>query len=463
MFSLPKEASELPSFALIRRSRSDILLAVILVLLLITVGAALRFTPWLQSVTAQGKVTYYNPMDRPQEVDAQIAGRVVKWYINEGESVRKGQKLALLQDIDPKYLAPNQVLRMRQMVSAYDRKVDAARLRLGTIQDQLAALGQVRVAALPAANQRLRQSQQRRLQAQQLITQYRQNLDTDHKQFDRMKYLTQEGLRSQRDHELAEQSLVRSRTELERGQQSLEVAARDIDIARLEANRLAASLDSDQAKLQESYLKAQETLAEAEAERTKLQLELGHVEQRRAQQVVQAPCDGQLVRVVKLGGGETVKSGDTLCRIVPRATLQAVELYVSGFDAPLVRRGLKVRLMFDGFPAVPFTAWPWAAVGTFGGTVQTVDAADDGKSRYRVLVVPDLQPGDSVWPQPEEDKAHQGFALRPGTQAQGWIMMGAPVPLYREVWRRLNAFPPVPSETKEESLKDYQAKPVLKR
>ena len=136
-----------------------------------------------------------------------------------------------------------------------------------------------------------------------------------------------------------------------------------------------------------------------------------------------------------------------------------MELIITDFDAPLVHPGLKVRLMFDGFPAIPFTAFPWSAVGTYGGKVSVVDAHDDGKGRYRVLIQPDGQ--GLSWPSAGEDRAR--YPLRPGTQVQAWIMMDRPVPLYWEVWRRLNAFPPVPLDDSDKKEKDFLSKPVFKR
>jgi len=286
-----------------------------------------------------------------------------------------------------------------------------------------------------------------------------QNLDTDRLQMDRMRRLEQSGLRSRRDLELTQQALVRSLTELERTRLSLGVAERDVEVSRLERDRLAFSLENDLAKVAENSVKTRENLAEVEAEILKLQIDRSNLSQRREQQIVIAPRSGRVVRLLKLGEGKTVKAGDPLCSILPGTDDPAVEVTVSDFDAPLVRPGQRVRVMFDGFPAIPFTAFPWSAVGTFGGVVSVVDAHDDGKGRYRVLIQPDKS--GPAWPAAGEEKAR--FPLRPGTQVQAWIMMDRPVPLYWEVWRRLNAFPPVPMDDSDKKEKDFVSKPVFKR
>jgi len=471
MFVVPRE----PGLISLHRVRSGgfaALLALLVVLSLIGGVAALVLVPWYQSVMGKGKVTIFSPMQRAQQVDAMIPGRIERWEVMEGDKVRKGQRLGLLRDLDSKFLDPLQVQRTQQILESYLRKRRYNEMRLATLEQQRLAILGGRQAALPAAQQRLQQSRQRQMQNQQSLKLAEQNLETDRLQFQRLKALEQQGLRSRRDYELAEQALVRSQTDLERTRLTLEVARRDIDIASLDYNRLSAGFENDLAKVQESLLKTQEGLAEIDAILAKTQSELSSLQQRRQQQVIEAPCDGRVVRLLRLGAGETVKAGDSLCSLMPSLNDPAVELMITGFDAPLVRPDQRVRLMFDGFPAIPFTAFPWAAVGTFGGRVAVVDAADDGSGRYRVLIVPSKDPHDIPWPPLQESLAGK-YPLRPGTQAQGWIMMEKPVPLYWELWRRLNAFPPVPmaeskgdskGETKSESKeKTFVPKPVLKR
>lgn len=463
MFSAP-EMNGLTSLSRLKTSRYAWILAFLVLGLLLLFGLGLVGIPWYQSVSGVGRVIVYNPMDRAQEVDALIPGRVVNWYVREGQQVKKGQRLALLQDIDSKFLDPQQLLRTDQMVLAYRQKRELVSRRLQALEAQKQAIVQARSAALPAARQRVDQNRQRLEQNKQSLLLSKQNLHTDQLQLNRMRLMESQGLRSRRDLELTEQAIVRAQTDLERSRQSLAVSQRDIEISQLEVERLSFSLDNDLAKVAESTIKAQENLAEVEAEILKLEIERSSLSQRRQQQLVLAPRSGQVVRLLKLGEGKSVKAGDPLCTLMPIQSDPAVELVISDFDAPLVRPGQKVRLMFDGFPAIPFTAFPWSAVGTYGGMVTVVDAHDDGSGRYRVFVKPDQTSGNLPWPKSQENEAN--YPLRPGTQVQGWIMMDRPVPLYWEVWRRLNAFPPVPFDSKtgaSKGEKEHTPKPVLKR
>jgi hypothetical protein len=83
---------------------------------------------------------------------------------------------------------------------------------------------------------------------------------------------------------------------------------------------------------------------------------------------------------------------------------------------------------------VQFSGWPSVAVGTFGGRVALVDATDDGKGKFRVLILPDE---GEAWP--------SGVYLRQGVRANGWVLMET-VPLGWELWRQFNGFPPTLSE-----------------
>ena len=109
----------------------------------------------------------------------------------------------------------------------------------------------------------------------------------------------------------------------------------------------------------------------------------------------------------------------------------------------------KVRLQFEGWPAVQFVGWPSVAVGTFGGTVAFVDQTDNGKGKFRIVVVPDED--DDPWPE------HR--YLRQGVRANGWVLLNE-VSLGFELWRQFNGFPPVVPVDESSEAKTHYAKKV---
>jgi hypothetical protein len=109
----------------------------------------------------------------------------------------------------------------------------------------------------------------------------------------------------------------------------------------------------------------------------------------------------------------------------------------------LIRVGQKTRFIFDGWPSFVFSGWPGASFGTFGGEVVAIDNLISENGKYRVLVKPDHS--DVPWP----------TALRVGAGAKGMMML-QDVPLWYEMWRKLNGFPPQfyePAETKKDESK----------
>jgi hypothetical protein len=118
-----------------------------------------------------------------------------------------------------------------------------------------------------------------------------------------------------------------------------------------------------------------------------------------------------------------------LVHIVPDQVDYAVEMYVRPVDLPLVATGQKVRFLFDGFPAIVFSGWPDASYGTYQGIVSAVEGDVSGNGKFKLLVKEDRS--YRVWPK----------ELRMGTGANG-IALLKNVPLWYELWRNINSFPP---------------------
>jgi hypothetical protein len=106
-----------------------------------------------------------------------------------------------------------------------------------------------------------------------------------------------------------------------------------------------------------------------------------------------------------------------------------VEIYIEPIDLPLVKIGEKVRLQFDGWPAIVFSGWPNASHGTYGGEIYAIDQHISANGKYRILVQQD--PNDHQWPD----------ALRYGSGTSSMILL-TDVPIWYELWRKINGFPP---------------------
>jgi len=346
--------------------------------------------------------------------------------------------------------------------------------------------------ARASASERAGQTRDRVRAAEQALEAARQNLETSRLQRERIADLYAKTLRSKRDDELAQNDLVkmetdvaraglalevarkdeavggldvnradletdRVRTEVERALAARDIAARDITTAALDRARLDADTTAAMSSVGASLESARETVAKIEGDLSKLDVDQQNLARRTGQQDVRAPRSGRIVRLLRVGAGETVKAGDVLAVIAPDTADQAVELYLTDNDIPLVAEGRKVRLQFAGWPALQFSGFPSVSVGTFAGVVSVIDAVDDGTARYRVIVKPDHNAirakREQAWP--------KLAVLRPGAEATGWVMLDT-VPVGFELWRQFNAFPAtvkqVPVGAKEGKESDKEKK-----
>jgi multidrug efflux pump subunit AcrA (membrane-fusion protein) len=188
---------------------------------------------------------------------------------------------------------------------------------------------------------------------------------------------------------------------------------------------LSAQREYEQAKITASLKRAALSRAQNELQKAEVRLSRQEV------QTVLAPRDGTIVEIMAGDQATTIQAGDMVARFVPSNVAPAVELFVDGFDAPLVTTGRKVRLQFEGWPVVQFSGWPATAIGTFGGTVVRVDPSVSPNGRFRVIIVPDDD--DVAWP--------DARFLRMGAQVKGWVLLET-VSIGFELWRNLNNFPP---------------------
>lgn len=183
------------------------------------------------------------------------------------------------------------------------------------------------------------------------------------------------------------------------------------------------------AKVQGDQFQSLTQIAGGQAEIAKLENQYASYSIRNGMYYVFAPQDGQVIKAQKAGIGEFVKDGDMIAEIVPDKIQYAVEMFVKPLDLPLLAKGQKVRLFFDGFPAIVFSGWPAASSGTFGGEIAVLENNVSVNGKFRILVKED--PADKPWPE----------QLKIGTGAQGIALLND-VPVWYEFWRNINGFPP---------------------
>lgn len=166
-------------------------------------------------------------------------------------------------------------------------------------------------------------------------------------------------------------------------------------------------------------------LSKAEAILAKAETQLS----RQKTQNVVAPRDGTILRILPGEGNHLVKSGEPLLVFAPKLNQTAVELWISGQDISFVEKGQPVRVEFEGWPSVQVPGWPSIAIGTFKAQVHLVDYASSQNGKFRVLVTP----ADEPWP--------SSNFLKLNASAKATVFL-APTRVGKEIWRKLNNYPP---------------------
>ncbi|WP_426165899.1 efflux RND transporter periplasmic adaptor subunit [Sandarakinorhabdus sp. DWP1-3-1] len=215
------------------------------------------------------------------------------------------------------------------------------------------------------------------------------------------------------------------RAEIDAAREAMAVAARDVDrTGTLFREGLASRRDWELAQIK---------VADYRAKIAKSQADINTIEvsrNRQSVQLISAPRAGRIMRVTAYDTATMVKQGDVLATFVPEDSKRVVELYVDGRDVPLIRVGRRVRLEFEGWPAIQFSGWPSVARGLFDGRVVALDVAASQNGLFRILVEP--SPDRPPWPGEP--------AVRLGAKVRGWVLMDT-VKVWFELWRVLNDFP----------------------
>ncbi len=387
------------------------------------------FLPWQQNISGAGTTTALRPQDRPQTIQTVIAGRIERWAHQEGDRVRRGDTILVLSEVKDEYFDPQLIARLQEQVTAKDDAIGAYQTKVGALDQQLAALATGRQLSVEKARNKLQQARLKvRADSADVLAASLEQRVAIH-QLARLEGLYAKGLFPLTELEKRRLKEQETESKLIAGQSKLLVSRNELLNGRLEISSIGAEYGDKLAKASSDRASAESALADAQSERSKLVNKLASVRVRQQHYVLRAPQDGIVVRALRVGVGETIKEGESVATIMPTVAGLIAAIFIRPVDLPLVKPGTPVRLEFDGWPALQFSAWPGASIGTFGGRVQVVDyVADQATGKYRMLVVPDS--ADHAWP----------AQLRPGSGVNGWAMLRT-VPVWYELWRQINAFP----------------------
>lgn len=389
------------------------------------------FVPWTQTISVEGQLSSYFPIQRPQKIQAQIKGRIQKWQVNEGDRVKKGQLILTLEDIDPKFLAPDLMQRLDQSRQALENQRDAARQKAGILTQRLEKMKTLVEAAISEAEAKIFEAENKVLNLEQRIPPARVAKETALLNLNRSRTLEEKGLLSRRKLELAIRKARETEADVEMAKASLQEARQALAGLQHKRRKIDAELVQKFLEMESTRASALSDAAKASKDIADLELKRSTALRRQQGGKITAPFGGTVVRLAQIGPGQIVHMGDMLFTLAPENATPAVEMWASSIDAPLLKAGRPVRILFQGVPAVPIPAWPELMAGTFEGQIRVVDQTASPNGKFRFWVVPESH--NRPWPPQSQ--------VRPGTQVRGWVMLNR-VPLWYELWRRFNLFPP---------------------
>lgn len=422
------ERNELSSLCRVEAKKSGKVFRNVIVVILV-IFFIFCLLPWTQNIRSGGQVTTLKPDQRPNTIHSLIAGKIEKWFVREGDSVRKGDTIMFLSEIKNEYLDPNLVENTGNQIKSKESVVDSYLGKVKALDNQIDALLATARLKVSQAKIKLQQSKAKVSADSADYIAAQINNEVALEQFNRMVELYEDGLKSKTDLEKRRLTLQKSEAEMNAKRNYLLNARSEVINAETEILSIQTKLQDDLAKSESEKYASLSNMYNAELDVTKLQNQYMNYSLRSNMYYVLASQDGYITRAIQSGLGETIKEGDPIVSIMPADFELAIEMFVEPIDLPLLEVGQLVKIQFDGWPAIVFSGWPNTSYGTYDGRVVAIDNFISDNGKFRVMVRSDES--EFKWPR----------ELRVGTGSTNLLLL-KDVPIWYELWRKINGFPP---------------------
>ncbi len=405
------------------------------------IGIVLLFMPWTQNISGSGAVTTLKPDQRPQTIHSAIAGRIEKWYVKEGDYVQKGDTILFISEVKEDYLDPNLMENTKNQMEAKKMAQESYGGKVNALSTQIASIENEKKLKLQQAKNKIRQAVLKVKSDSMDLIAVRTQVKIATTQFNRSMTLNKEGLKPLTDVEEKKLKLQDVEAKIITQENKYIGSQNELINAKVEVNRIAAEYAEKDSKARSDQFTALSNKYDTKAQVNKLENQYTNYKIRNGMYYIKAPQNGYVNRAIQSGIGETIKEGTQIVSIMPSKYDIAVETFVSPTDLPLVHKGEKVRVWFDGWPTVVFSGWPNMSYGTFGGKIVAIENFISENGKFRILIAPDQN--ETPWPK----------QISMGSGAQTLALLEN-VPVWFEIWRTLNGFPPNYYQPKSKTVKD---------
>ena len=403
-----------------------VFLKLILALLLLVIG--MLFLPWTQNIQSKGVITALRPDERPQTIQNTIPGKIEKWYVQEGDLVKKGDTILYLTEIKTEYFDPQLIERTQEQVQAKANGINAYENKLLALDNQIHSLNDLQRLKIQTVDNKVKQA---KLQVTTDSAGWKAaeiELETARQRLKRQDDMYEQGLISLTELETRRLKLQETKAKAIEQENKYGLSVNKYINTLIEQDQVISEFAEKISDVKSKRSSAGSELYDGLGEMSKMKNQLANYELRQEFYYVMAPRDGYITQAIQAGIGENIKENTPIITIVPQKWKKAVEVYVDPIDLPLIKRGNQMMFLFDGWPSIVFSGWPQLSYGTFPGKVQAIDYNISNNGKYRILVEE-----SDIKPWPDE--------VRIGSGARGVALLNS-VPVWYELWRQLNGFPP---------------------
>lgn len=245
--------------------------------------------PWTQNIRARGQVSTLRPDQRPQTINSVIAGRIEKWYVQEGDYVKQGDTILFISEVKDEYFDPQLLTRTGEQLQSKEMSVRSYQEKVKALEYQVDALEE-------AGKLHLQQMQNKLLQSRLKVTSdsidyeaKRINFHIATEQFNRMEQLQRDGLKSLTDLENRRLSLQKAQAEMISAENQLLGSKNEVLNAEVQLTLIRAQYREKMTKAESEKYAALSTMYDSEAMVTRLRNQYMNYSVRRGMHYITAP------------------------------------------------------------------------------------------------------------------------------------------------------------------------------
>ncbi|MBN2816431.1 MAG: hypothetical protein JXQ67_07075 [Campylobacterales bacterium] len=376
--------------------------------------------PWEQTTKSEGKLIAYNPSERDYTIHAPISGFIQSYKVEEDKFVQEGDLLLEMHDLDADYLE-----KLHNIGSDINTQQSNAQNGLKLLQEQKRNLEANLNTGVEIHKRKIAQIEDSLQTLLNKLTEVKNNFEITQSNYERIKTLYSEGIESQRTYELAHNEFIKLTALLDTTNINIEKEKKALEIQKKEKDAFIKNQENLIKSLENQIISAQNKLKSLDREFTNASINIS----RNQNAKVYATKDGYPIRILKNDKDRYVKQGDPLIHFSPKITKRALLVKVRAIDMPLIKKGLKTRIQFYGWPSLQVSGWPTITYGTFAGVVDKIDPIAHEEGVFYAYITETPQ---EPWPDIE--------VLKVGTRASAWIRLST-VQIWYEIWRLHNALP----------------------